>query len=179
MGSVSHASWRALLNILETSNQSDCWRSSEVSTHAVVLSACPAPKEGKEVPIAPQLQRICTRVLYFKFSSHYKMGQVSPYLLTLPPSLRSFLFLFPSICLITYHSLAFFLSHGWNLSQEQDHSPSGTCHVPAAKIRAGVPTKRQNKKVTKDEKICLLEARLAALEHPDDTATISKDPLVS
>ena len=60
------------------------------------------------------------------------MGQVSPYLLTLPPSLRSFLFLFPSIRLITYHSLAFFLSHGWNSSQEQDHSPGGTCHVPGS-----------------------------------------------
>ena len=49
----------------------------------------------------------------------------------------------------------------------------------AAKIRAGVPTKHQNKKVTKDEKIRLLEARLTTLEHPNNTTAISKDPLVS
>lgn len=50
----------------------------------------------------------------------------------------------------------------------------------AAKIKAGIPsTKRQNKKVTKDDKIRLLEARIAAFEHPDDAVTISRDPLVS
>lgn len=67
---------------------------------------------------------------------------------------------------------------GTRLKNKTTH-PAAPVMSQAAKIRAGVPTKRQNKKVTKDEKIRLLEARLAALEHPDDTATISKDPLVS
>jgi len=50
----------------------------------------------------------------------------------------------------------------------------------AAKIKAGIPTaKRRTKKPTKDEQIRELQARLAALEYPDEAAGVSKEPLVS
>lgn len=49
----------------------------------------------------------------------------------------------------------------------------------AAKIKAGIPTtKRRGKKPTKDEQIRELQARLTALENPDEAATVSKEPLV-
>ena len=67
---------------------------------------------------------------------------------------------------------------GTRLKNKTVH-PAAPVMSNAAKIRAGVPAKRQNKKVTKDKKICLLEARLTAFENPDDTVDISKDPLVS
>jgi hypothetical protein len=48
-----------------------------------------------------------------------------------------------------------------------------------AKLKAGIPsTKRRTKKTTKDDQIRELQARLAVLERPDDTAAVSKDPLV-
>jgi adenosylmethionine-8-amino-7-oxononanoate aminotransferase len=50
----------------------------------------------------------------------------------------------------------------------------------AAKIKAGIPsTKRRSKKQTKDEQIRELQARLATLEHPDEMAAVSREPLVS
>lgn len=48
-----------------------------------------------------------------------------------------------------------------------------------AKTKAGVPTKRQTKEPSKAEKIRILEARIAILENPEDTAPISQEPLVS
>ena len=50
----------------------------------------------------------------------------------------------------------------------------------AAKIKVGIPfAKRRTKKPTKDEQIRRLEARLAALEHPDEATPVSNKPLVS
>jgi len=50
----------------------------------------------------------------------------------------------------------------------------------AVKIKAGIPsTRRCTKKPTKDEQIRELQARLAALEDPDEATAISKEPLVS
>ena len=67
---------------------------------------------------------------------------------------------------------------GTRLKNKTAH-PAAPVMSTVAKIRAGVPIKRQIKKVTKDEKIRLLEARLAAFENPEDTVTVPKDPLVS
>jgi hypothetical protein len=51
----------------------------------------------------------------------------------------------------------------------------------AAKLKAGIPSKkRQAKALSKADQIRLLEARLAAFEHPDDdAAAVLKEPLVS
>ncbi|KAF9779735.1 hypothetical protein BJ322DRAFT_1113033 [Thelephora terrestris] len=47
----------------------------------------------------------------------------------------------------------------------------------AAKIKAGIPTKKRTKAPTKNDQIRELQARLAAFEHPDETAALSKEPL--
>jgi len=58
--------------------------------------------------------------------------------------------------------------------------PAVPVMTEAAKTKAGIPSARRcTKKPTKDEQIRELQARLASLEHPDETATISKEPLVS
>lgn len=46
-----------------------------------------------------------------------------------------------------------------------------------AKEKAGIKAKRRPKKITKDETIRELQARIAALENPDEETT-SKEPLV-
>ena len=57
--------------------------------------------------------------------------------------------------------------------------PAAPVMTEAAKIKAGIPTtKRRGKKPTKDEQIRELQARLTALENPDEAATVSKEPLV-
>ena len=55
--------------------------------------------------------------------------------------------------------------------------PAAPVMTPAEKEKAGIKTKRRPKKVTKDETIRELLARLAALENPIDEP-FSKDPLV-
>jgi hypothetical protein len=57
--------------------------------------------------------------------------------------------------------------------------PAAPVMTDAAKIRAGIPTKRQSKKLSKGDQIRELQARLDAFERPNDTATVSKEPLVS
>ena len=58
--------------------------------------------------------------------------------------------------------------------------PAAPVMTEAAKTKAGIPsTRRCTKKPTKDDKIRELQARIAALEHPDEAASISKEPLVS
>jgi len=58
--------------------------------------------------------------------------------------------------------------------------PATPVMTEAAKLKAGIPSvRRRTKKPTKDEQIRELQARLAALEDPDESATISKEPLVS
>ena len=57
--------------------------------------------------------------------------------------------------------------------------PAAPVMTNAAKIKAGIPTKRRTKKPSQKEQIRELEARLEAFEHPDETPPISKEPLVS
>ena len=66
-------------------------------------------------------------------------------------------------------------------AKNKDAYPGAPVMTTAAKIKAGIPTKRQTKKPTKDEQIQMLKARLAAAEHPhdDDATSLSKEPLVS
>ena len=55
--------------------------------------------------------------------------------------------------------------------------PAAPVMSEAAKQKAGIPTKRRQKKVTKDETIRELQARIAALETPGGEP-FSKEPLV-
>ena len=58
--------------------------------------------------------------------------------------------------------------------------PAAPVMTDAARIKAGIPpAKRRTKKMTKDEQIRELQARLAATEYPDEATVVSKDPLVS
>ena len=58
--------------------------------------------------------------------------------------------------------------------------PGAPVMSDAAKVKAGIkPAKRRTKKPTKDEQIRQLQARLNALENPDQTVPISNEPLVS
>ncbi|KAF9787362.1 hypothetical protein BJ322DRAFT_1017299 [Thelephora terrestris] len=62
-------------------------------------------------------------------------------------------------------------------AKNKDTHPAAPVMTTAAKIRAGIPTTKRQKKATKDDKIRALEARLAAFEQPDDAVAISQDPL--
>lgn len=65
-------------------------------------------------------------------------------------------------------------------AKNKNAHPAAPVMTEAAKIKAGIPsTKSRAKKPTKDQQIRELEARLAALERPDEAATVSKEPLVS
>lgn len=55
--------------------------------------------------------------------------------------------------------------------------PAAPVMSDAAKRKAGIKTKRRQKRVTKDETIRELQARIAALENPDEES-FSKEPLV-
>ena len=55
--------------------------------------------------------------------------------------------------------------------------PAAPVMTSAAKQKAGIPTKRRPKKVTKDDTIRELQARIAALESPGGEP-FSKEPLV-
>jgi hypothetical protein len=58
--------------------------------------------------------------------------------------------------------------------------PAGVVMTEAAKLKAGIPSaKHRPKKQTKDDRIRKLQARLAAIEHPDEASAASKEPLVS
>ena len=61
----------------------------------------------------------------------------------------------------------------------KDARPAAPVMTKAAKIKVGVPTKHVTKAPSKGEKICILEAHLAAYEDPDDTVAMSQEPLVS
>jgi len=65
-------------------------------------------------------------------------------------------------------------------TKNKNAHPATPVMTQAAKIKAGIQsTKHHMRKPTKDEHICELQAHLTTLEHPDETATISKEPLVS
>lgn len=55
--------------------------------------------------------------------------------------------------------------------------PAAPVMTEAAKEKAGIPTKRRAKRVTKDDTIRELQARIAALETPGGEP-FSKEPLV-
>lgn len=55
--------------------------------------------------------------------------------------------------------------------------PATPVMTEAAKQKAGIKTKRRPKRATKDETIRELQARIAALENPEEE-TFSKEPLV-
>lgn len=55
--------------------------------------------------------------------------------------------------------------------------PAAPVMTNAAKKKAGIKTQRRSKKLTKDDTIRELHARIAALEGPDEE-TFSKEPLV-
>ena len=56
--------------------------------------------------------------------------------------------------------------------------PAAPVMTNAAKEKAGIKTKRRQKRVTKDETIRQLQARIAALEDPDGDS-FSQEPLVN
>lgn len=63
--------------------------------------------------------------------------------------------------------------------QNKTTHPAAPVMSKSAKIRAGIaPELSRSKKQTKDEQIRTLKARLDALENLDETATVSRDPLV-
>ena len=55
--------------------------------------------------------------------------------------------------------------------------PAAPVMTKAQKTKAGIKTKQRQKRVTKDETIRMLQARVAVLENPDEEV-FSKDPLV-
>ena len=55
--------------------------------------------------------------------------------------------------------------------------PAAPVMTKAAKERAGIKTKPTQRRVTKDQTIRELQARIAALENPDEEE-FSRDPLV-
>ena len=61
--------------------------------------------------------------------------------------------------------------------KNKDAHPAAPVMTKAAKQKAGIKTKQRTKKVTKDETIRVLQARLAALENPDGES-FSQEPLV-
>ena len=64
-------------------------------------------------------------------------------------------------------------------SKNKDAHPAAPVMTPAAKRKAGVPTKPHSKSTSKAQTIRELRARLAVFENPDDETTmISKEPLV-
>ena len=62
-------------------------------------------------------------------------------------------------------------------TKNKDAHPATPVMTKAAKRKAGIKTKQCTKKVTKDETIRLLQARLTALENPDGES-FSQEPLV-
>ena len=63
--------------------------------------------------------------------------------------------------------------------QNQTARPAAPVMTEAAKIKAGISTKRRAGKQTKDDKIRELQVRLDALEKLGETSAVSKEPLVS
>lgn len=55
--------------------------------------------------------------------------------------------------------------------------PAAPVMTRAAKEKAGIKTQQRRPRVTKDQKIRLLEARLAAYENPEEES-FSAEPLV-
>lgn len=65
-------------------------------------------------------------------------------------------------------------------SNNKNVHPAAPLMTEAARVKAGIPSgKRRAKKVTKDERIRELQARLAAAENPHEAPAVSKEPLVS
>lgn len=64
-------------------------------------------------------------------------------------------------------------------TKNKNAHPAAPVMTEAAKIKAGIPGKRRTRKPTKDEQIRELQARLAAVQRPDEAAVVSKEPLVS
>ena len=56
--------------------------------------------------------------------------------------------------------------------------PAAPVMTAAAKQKAGIKTTQRRKRVTKDETIRQLQARITALENPDSEESFSKEPLV-
>lgn len=63
--------------------------------------------------------------------------------------------------------------------KNKDTHPGAPVMTKAAKIKAGIPTKRQTKQPSRAEQIRILQARLAVFENPDDAIPVSQEPLVS
>ena len=64
-------------------------------------------------------------------------------------------------------------------TKNKNAHPAVPVMTEAAKIKAGIPGKRCTRKPTKDEQIHELQARLAAVQCPDEAAVVSKEPLVT
>ena len=64
-------------------------------------------------------------------------------------------------------------------TKNKNAHPAAPVMTEAAKIKARIPTTKCHTKKTKDEQIRELQARLDALENPDEAAAVSKEPLVS
>lgn len=65
-------------------------------------------------------------------------------------------------------------------SKNKNTHPAAPVMTDAAKIKAGIPpANRRVRKQTKNDQIRELQARLAAVEHPDEVTAVSKEPLVS
>ena len=143
------------------------------------LSAYRVFNEGKAFThITVKLRPFCARTYAFKFEFflHYKIGALGRFLLTL-----SLLRLSVSL-LLTHFVTHLFLSLFMVGTRPKNKTarPAAPVMSEAAKIKAGIPTKRRSKRQTKDDHIRELEARLAAFERPDEAAAaVSKEPLVS
>ncbi|KAF9780981.1 hypothetical protein BJ322DRAFT_1112370 [Thelephora terrestris] len=94
------------------------------------------------------IQPLCTWALQFKFLLSYKMA------------------------------LSYFFIMAGTRAKNKTARPAAPVMTNATKIKAGIPTaKRQTKKISKADQIRELKAHLATFEHPDDSDSVSKEPL--
>ena len=112
-------------------------------------------------PIYPPLQN-STPTLHSPSSTS---GCFFIYLCYLAPPLTLTLFIFYSTMVSA------------TCAKNKTSHPAAPVMTEAAQKKAGIKTKRRPKKVTKDQTIRELNARIAALENPDEES-FSKDPLV-
>ena len=94
-------------------------------------------------------------------------------------NLLSIFFIYPCSRALQ-HSLALFLSHPTMVSTRPKNKkahPAAPVMSNAAKVKAGIPTKKRPKRTTKDDTIRELQAQIAALKDPSGEP-FSKEPLV-
>ena len=120
-------------------------------------------------------------------------GHVGPDLKFPEPYNAAVAAILSSPSLLSTHSLCHSLSplHSFSLfslffymvgtrPQNKGKHPAAPVMSEAAKVKAGIKSaKRRTKKPTKDEQIRQLQARLDALENPDQTDPVSNEPLVN